>query len=178
MSKFFLKKNDVYLRAVEPCDANKMLIVENDSSQWINNGMMAPFSYNHIKEYASNYDADPYRAGQLRLIIESKNKCDNSFIGIVDLYDISANFHTAFVGIYIVPEHRNFGYALLALDLLEDYVRQILNIRILASKISDNNFESIELFYKSGYKKTGELPDWLMSAGEVHTVYLFTKKLI
>ncbi len=83
----FLENEIIKLRPVEPEDAETMWIVESDSEQWMQNGMSAPLSRQNLTDYALSYDADPVRAGQLRLIIESKP--EKGIIGIADLYDIS-----------------------------------------------------------------------------------------
>ena len=86
---------------MEPEDAKMMWRVESDSTQWRENGMMAPYSMRNLREYAENYDADPIRTGQLRLIAELKTAgaetAESRFTGIVDLFDISPTGRTAFV---------------------------------------------------------------------------------
>lgn len=64
----------VFIRALEPEDAYAVWEMETDSTQWIFNGMMAPFSLRNIKEYALNYDPDPFRAGQIRFIAQRKQE--------------------------------------------------------------------------------------------------------
>lgn len=174
----FLTDTGLRLRAVEPDDAELMWEVETDSTQWIDNGMSAPFSRNNLREYALNYDADPMRSGQIRLVVEIRQDEENwKFAGLADLYDISPIGRTAFIGIYILPEFRDGCIAQRTLSQLEDYASNLLNLRILGAKISDVNIGSIRLFEKSGYLKTGELPDWLMSGNELHTVILYCKHL-
>lgn len=102
----FLEDNILRLRAVEPDDADMMWEVESDSGQWIENGMSAPYSRKNLKDYAETYDADPIRAGQLRLVIERKMNGGNETVGLIDLYDISSLWRTAYVGIYILEKNR------------------------------------------------------------------------
>lgn len=175
----FLENDEIRLRAVEPGDSDMMWEIETDSTQWLDNGMVAPYSHHNIEEYAKNYDADPIRSGQLRLVCEIKKdeRGKTEFLGLADIYDISAICRTAFIGIYIIGQNRRLGYATQVLTLVEKYCRQLLNLRILATKISDSNTASIRLFIKSGYKQTGELPHWLLSGKETHSLLIFTKSL-
>ena len=150
--------------------------MESDPTQWIQNGMMAPFSLRNLKEYALQYRADPFAEGQLRLMLVDKNVAEP--VGIVDLYDISASNRTAWVGIYISPAFRGNGLGKKALQMLEDYCRRLLNLRILAAKIASENAASQRLFAKAGYTECGRLRDWLVSADRSQDILIFQKHLI
>jgi len=169
----FLEDDDIKLRAVEPADADMLWLAETDSRQWIENGMSAPFSRENLRQYASNYDADPIRSGQLRLICETR---EGNIVGIVDLYDISSINRTAFIGIYIFEEYRKHGIAHKCILLLERYARMLLNLRILGAKISETNRESLNLFESAGYKRNGILHDWLMAGDNTCSLIIYTKK--
>ena len=171
----FLESDKIRLRAVEPADAGMMWEVENDSSQWLENGMAAPFSRRNLEVYADSYDADPIRAGQIRFVCETIGTRRPA--GLADLYDISAVNRTAFAGIYILPPFRRKGHASEALALMENYARLLLNLRVLAAKVAGSNHESISLFEHAGYTLRGELPGWLMSGGETTPLCIFTKVL-
>lgn len=166
---------NIHLRALEPDDADMLCSVENDSSQWIENGMSAPFSHHQLLQYALSYEADPFISGQLRLIIEADNK---DVAGVIDLYDISMTNRTAFIGIYVCREWRGKGYAIEALRLIENYARNILNLRILAARVATCNETSISLFRHSGYKQSGLLSDWILSGSKTFDMALFTKRII
>lgn len=171
-----LRSGGLSLRAVEPEDAMAVWEMESDSTQWIRNGMMAPFSLRNIKEYALQYRADPFAEGQLRLMLTGDEYAEP--VGIADLYDISASGRTAWIGIYIRPGHRRKGLGEKALRLLEDYCRRLLNLRILAAKTAAENIASRRLFLKSGYSECGCLSDWIVSAGSSQDVFIFQKRLI
>lgn len=177
MADFGLLRNGALrLRPVEPEDALAMWEMESDPTQWIQNGMMAPFSLRNLKEYALQYRADPFAEGQLRLMLVDKNVAEP--VGIVDLYDISASNRTAWVGIYIRPAFRGNGLGKKALQMLEDYCRRLLNLRILAAKIASGNAASQRLFAKAGYTECGRLRDWLVSADRSQDILIFQKHLI
>lgn len=171
-----LRNGALRLRPVEPEDALAMWEMESDPTQWIQNGMMAPFSLRNLKEYALQYRADPFAEGQLRLMLVDKNVAEP--VGIVDLYDISASNRTAWVGIYIRPAFRGNGLGKKALQMLEDYCRRLLNLRILAAKIASENAASQRLFAKAGYTECGRLRDWLVCADCSQDILIFQKHLI
>lgn len=177
----FLEDDLLRLRAVEPEDAEMMWSVESDSSQWRENGMMAPYSQRNLREYAESYDADPIRAGQLRLVAEFKDPAASDrrerFTGLADLFDISPVGRTAFVGIYVREACRGKGYATRMLGMLEQYSLLLLNLRILAGKVSETNASSRRMFERAGYTLQGELKDWLLNGPDTHSLLIYTKQL-
>lgn len=170
-----LKSGKVRLRAVEPEDIDLLFAVENDSAEWINGDNFAPFSKEQLLQYAIAYDADPLRSGQLRLVIE--NTTTGEAMGIVDLYDISVRHAHGFVGIYLLPSFRGYGYASESIDLLCDYCKKHLRLRMLAARILNHNDKSLALFRYCGFEKTGMLRDWVMVYNMPSTVYIYQKNL-
>ena len=152
-----------------------MWCVESDSLQWVQNSLVAPFSRENILQYACNYEADPYLAEQLRLIIVDKS---DKRIGIADLYELSPQHHTSMVGIYILPEFRNAGNGINALNLLEQYALNILNLRQLGAKIVDGNDLSMQLFLKAGYEWSGTLKNWIQSGRQTFSLHILQKALM
>lgn len=173
MSKTYLELDSLRLRAVEPDDADLMWEADNDASQWGDVGIEAPFSRENMRTYALTYDADPFRAGQLRLILEF----DGVAAGIIDLYDISPSRHTSWVGIYILPRYRGRNFGRVALNLLSDYACDILNLRVLAAKISANNPHSANTFSAAGFQKCGSIPNWLLVANKPVDLHIYQLQL-
>lgn len=168
------------LRAVEPDDARAIWVMENDASQWVANGMMAPFSMANILQYATEYDPDPFHAGQLRLIATSKDPSgdwNEDNIGIIDLYNISARNHTAFVGIYVRPRFRGSKYAPEMLEIIERYAAEVLCLRSLAVKVMNDNLSSMALFSNHGYRQAGALIDWARHDNHYASLIIFQKCL-
>ena len=166
----------LFLRALETSDVELMYEVENDELSWRYSDTVAPLSRHLLKEYASTYDANPFKSGQLRLIVISKES--NIPVGIVDLYEISQRHSRAFVGIYILPEFRNKGYAKETLNLIENFAFQTLHLHQLAAKVEDKNRSSEILFTNNGYEMNAYLKDWLSSTnGDFLSMKIFTKIL-
>lgn len=170
----FLENDTLKLRPVEPADADFMWQVESDSSQWVQNALVAPFSRENLLSYACNYEADPFMAGQLRLIAVAKPDMP---VGIVDLYEISTQHRNAFVGIYILPQYRGKGLGAQALKLLEVYADKLLNLRNLGSKIVDGNDVSMNLFLSAGYEWCGTLKNWILSGADQYSLHILLKEL-
>lgn len=179
------------LRAVEPEDARMMFKADNDEECRLYSDYCAPLSLAQLEDYARNYDADPFRSGQLRLIIEAdsaENTGDNNQpnellnssyrpVGILDIYDISLRDSRAFVGIYILPEFRHKGLALKALQLLSAYAPEHLYIERLVAKIPAGNIPSLKLFEKAGYKEEVVLRRWKRIGRTLSDIHLLIKTL-
>ncbi len=150
---------DIRLRAIEPEDVEVMYVWENDTGVWLYSDRIAPLSRKIISDYAVSYDADPFRAGQLRLMVE--RICDSCPIGILDLYEVDAINARAMVGIYITTDARHRGYARQSLSLLSEYARDTLGLHSLGAYIAEDNPDSINLFTGCGFTLVGTLSDWL-----------------
>lgn len=62
----------IRLRAVEPADVDLMYVWENDCGIWPVSGTTAPFSREQMQRFVTEQQqADIFRTGQLRLIIEA-----------------------------------------------------------------------------------------------------------
>ena len=171
-----LHSNRLHLRALEPDDADFMYEVENDAQAWKYSDTIAPLSRKILREYAETYDADPFSAGQLRLIITEEGK--DKPVGIIDLYDVSHRHQRAFIGIYICKEYRGKGYAEETLELIEDYAHNNLHLHQLGAKVVDGQTASEELFKRRGFELKGVLDEWLSQPdGVFSAMKLYTKKL-
>lgn len=149
----------IRLRALEPSDADRLYIWENDPEMRLHGSAAAPWSRHQLWEYATNYDADPIRSGQLRLVIERTE--GNEAVGCIDLYDIDSRNRHAFVGIMIAREHRQKGYAREAMLQIADYCTCSLGLHSLAATVAADNTPSLKLFASCGFSRRGTLYNWL-----------------
>lgn len=171
-----LHSQRLHLRALEPSDADFMYEVENDAQAWRYSDTIAPLSRKILRDYALTYDADPFTAGQLRLIITEEGS--NNPVGIVDLYDVSQRHQRAFIGIYICPEYRGKGYADETLELIEDYAHNNLHLHQVASKVEEFHTVAEKLFVNRGYELKGFLNEWLSTPdGKFVGMKVYTKPL-
>lgn len=162
------------LRAVEPSDVVMMYDIENDPDIRSVSSHLAPLSMSALSRYVRETTADPFIDRQLRLIIELD---DDTAAGIIDLYDINPVDRTAMVGIVILPQYRRRKLALNALNEIARYAGEVLNLRALAAKISDNNKPSLNLFEAAGYATVGIIPDWLLTKTETHDMHILWRAI-
>lgn len=156
-----MKNPPISLRAVEPMDADFMYDIENDREAWRYSDTVAPISRHMLRQYAMNYEADPFKAGQLRLIImDAESKYP---LGLADLYEISPIHKRAYVGIYIRKDYRKSGYGFNALTKLREYALESLGIMTLRAKIPATNEASRRLFTKAGYIQEACLKNWFLT---------------
>ena len=171
-----LHSNRLHLRALEPSDADFMYEVENDAQAWRYSDTIAPLSRKILREYALTYDADPFTAGQLRLIITEKD--NNTPVGIVDLYEVSQRHQRAFIGIYICKDFRGNKYADETLELIEDYAHNTLHLHQLGAKVEEGYEQGEKLFRDRGYEVKGNFEDWLSTPdGKFVGMKIYTKRL-
>lgn len=201
-----MERGEVRLRALEPEDVDRLYIWENDRDMWPFGGTRAPLSRHQLWEYATNYDANPFAAGQLRLIIELATAPDNAIpqnsqssqssqsshnsqnsqnsqsspipCGVIDLYDIDPVNSRAMVGIMVAPQWRSRGIATRALELVGEYCRDTLGLATIASEVASDNLPSIRLFGgKAAYRQVGERPSWYRWGERFVSAILFQKQL-
>lgn len=171
-----LHSKRLHLRALEPSDADFMYEVENDAQAWRYSDTIAPLSRKILRDYALTYDADPFTAGQLRLIITEEG--NSQPVGIIDLYEVSQRHQRAFIGIYICKEYRGKGYADETIELIEEYAHNNLHLHQLGAKVEETHSSAEKLFLNRGYELQGNLQDWLSTPdGKFASMKIFTKKL-
>lgn len=172
--------NNVRLRAVEPEDIDFMYACEKDRQNMIWSDNRAPLSKNQLLTYALTYDADPFSAGQLRLIVETvKENTDGRAIinpvGILDLYDISEKDGKAYIGICIHPDFRHRGLGLSTLIALNDFNKTHLGLHQLCATVSHKNTFGQKLFIDAGFEEIAYLPEWHKVGTEFHDFHLLRK---
>lgn len=161
------------LRAVEPEDVDFMYECEEDAEAVRWSDYPAPFSRRQLLEYAISYDADPYRAGQLRLIITA----DGERVGMADLYEISTSDRRAFSAIFIHPRYRRKGIGSKALEAIAEYSAKRLGLRMLAAKVSTENPAALATYLKGGFMRRALLPAWHRFGDTFHDIELLTLEL-
>lgn len=166
----------IKLRALEPADADFMYEIENDEGAWRYAERVAPLSRTLLRDYAINYDANPFASGQLRLVITDKDT--GSPAGLLDFYELCVPQRRAYVGIFILPSFRDRGYAAETLRAAEEFASKHLRLRLLAANIDDSNAASLRLFSKAGFTLHTPIADWFEDAeGHPSSLVIATLKL-
>ena len=148
----------IFLRYLEPPDADVLHQWENDKSHWNVTGTQKPFTKKEIKSFISN-QKDIYLDKQLGWMIctppispLSPGRGIGGEVGCIDLFEFNKTNLTAGIGILVDKNHRRNGYGSEALSLLVTYSFEILNLKQLYCNISADNTASMNLFQKHKFK--------------------------
>lgn len=152
----------ISLRALEVEDLNFLYATENDESFWEISSTQIPFSKYVLKKYIENSHQDIYEAKQFRFVICN---LDNEPVGMVDLFDFNPQHKRVGVGILILPQHQENGYASEALSLITNYAFTYLDVHQIYANVTADNHKSMHLFKKAGFRKAGLKKDWIYSNG-------------
>jgi len=153
-----LQNENILLRAPEPSDVDFLFELENDIKLWHVSQTRNPLSRFDMEQYIFSLEKDPFKAGNVRFIIESA--VEKNILGTVDLFEIDALNKRAGVGIVILEKHRNKGYAFEALSLVKKYSFEVLDLHQLYCNIETDNELSLKLFTSAGYEISGVKKEW------------------
>lgn len=148
----------VSLRAPEEKDVDRIFLWENDPGFFEVLPNAAPLSRLQVWEYIKNYNADPYSARELRLMVDDE---EGRTVGYVDIFEFDPMNRRAGVAVYINEDNRRMGYALEALKMTEEYAHNQLGMHQLWSIVAIDNEPSINLFNEAGFKSCGKLRSWI-----------------
>jgi diamine N-acetyltransferase len=149
---------NISLRALEPEDIDFLFLTENNELFWEVSSTQVPFSKHLLKQYINNAHQDIYEAKQYRFVICNST---NVPVGMIDLFDFNPQHNRVGIGILLLPQYENKGYATETLELVIDYAFQYLNIHQLYANITSENKKSIALFEKLNFKLVGTKKDWI-----------------
>ena len=135
---------NINLRALEPTDLDFLFTTENNEQFWDISSTQLPFSKYILQQYIENAHQDIYEAKQYRFVICN---VENIPIGMIDLFDFNPQHKRLGIGLLILPEHQNKGYASEALEMVIDYAFSYLDVHQIYANISSNNLKSI--FFKN-----------------------------
>ena len=170
-----LENSEIRIRALEPSDVDLLYAWENDTSIWDVSSTIIPFSKNTIRNYISNSQSDIYEAKQLRLMIDDKSS--QSTIGAIDLYEFDPHNRRAGIGIFVIKEYQNRGFATKSLQLLLHYCKTMLLLHQVYAEVPCKNEISMALFANAGFQQSGVRKDWLLRGQEYEDVVVMQKIL-
>jgi len=161
-----LESKTIKLRALEPADVDLLYDWENDSSIWHLSNTLAPFSRFALEQYVMNSHEDLFTTRQLRLMIDLITTDETRTIGCVDLFDFDPANKRAGLGILIIKEEREKGYASEALDIITNYAFTRLLLHQLYSNVMMGQQASLDLFKKKKFEIIGIKRQWLLVDNE------------
>lgn len=168
----YLENEKIRLRALEPEDLEFLYKWENNSKFWQEGNNMNPYSKYTLKCYIENSQSI-YEQKQLRLMIEEKEFSQT--VGCVDLFDFDTHNLKVGIGILVDEEFSNNGFATQAINLTCEYIFNLLHLHQVYCHIASNNYASIKVFEKSGFKKKGILTDWLLIENRFTDTYIYSR---
>lgn len=166
----------VRLRAPEPSDIEFIFQLENHIAIWAVGDTIIPYSRYQVEQYVLASEHDLFSERQLRLMIETvEDGTAHNLIGTMDLYDFNPLHQRAALGILIIEQEQNKGYASEALDLVIDYSFQILQLHQLYCTIAEHNTASIKLFESKKFEKCGIKKEWRKEKGIWFDEWMFQR---
>ena len=166
-------QNDlVTLRALEPDDLDFLFDVENDTELWKYSNRFHPYSKSLFNSYIANADKDIFETRQIKFTITDKKK---NAIGFIDLFNFEPLHHRAAIGLIITAHNRGRGYARAALELIENYAKEWLQLHQLYANIAPENQHSIQLFESQNFLLVGKKKDWNFYEGHFHDELIYQK---
>lgn len=166
-----LQNNKIILRALEPEDLEKLYKWENAPKLWAVGNTRNPYSKYMLKQYILNSDKDIYENRQLRLMMVSV--ADKQVVGTVDLFDFDLHHSRIALGLFVDEAYQGMGFATAALDLVEKYVFDFLQIQQLYCEIASTNTASRKIFEKAGYEVHGLLKNWIKTPEGFDDIIVF-----
>lgn len=163
---------EIHLRALEPTDLDFLFALENDQRLWSVSNTLVPFSKFTLKEYITHAKEDIFTAKQQRFVISNSQ---NTPLGLIDLYDFDPLHHRAGVGLVIEENHRGKGLGKKALELIEVFAFQRLQLHQLYAGVGEDNPVSLALFKAAGYIECGLKKDWIYDNNNYHNEVVFQK---
>ena len=167
-----MKESTIHLRALEPSDLDFLFALENDQRLWTISNTLVPFARYTLKEYIAHAKEDIFSAKQQRFVISD---ADKHALGLIDLFEFDPHHHRAGVGLVIVAKHRGKGLGKKALELIESYAFDRLQLHQLYAGVGEDNPVSLALFKAAGYVQCGLKKDWNYHNNRYHNEVVFQK---
>lgn len=164
----------INIRAMEPEDLDMLYKIENDPELWGVSNTNVPYSKYTLHDYIANSKNDIYADQQVRLMIETPS---GGIVGMVDIVNFDPRHRRAEVGIVIVKQYREKGYAHAALQKLHLYAIRMLHLHQLYAIVELTNHCAISLFTSLGYLNIATIPQWLYDGTSYNDAVLMQKIL-
>lgn len=167
----------IILRKIEPTDLPFLYQWENDASAWVDGANHNPLSQRDLRDYIESTTGDIYKDGQLRLIIEVVSDQQSAVsVGCIDLFDFDIRNRRAAIGMYIAKEFRGRGIGKQAVEALEAYAFEHLDLRLIYAVIATTNIPCTKLYENLGYEPSSALKGWTLESDAIIWQKLHNKK--
>ncbi len=159
-----LEGNNIILRPLRIDDWEKTLKWRNNI-KIKRNTMMHPFPITEMveKEWYENI----LKSKSDKSVYFAITKKDNFPIGFISLNKINYVHKNCYLGIVIGEfSEQGKGYGKEAIELINNYAFDILNLRKITLEVTENNMQAINLYKKLGFVVEGRLKQHYYSEGE------------
>lgn len=161
------------LRAPEPEDLDFLFRLENDRTLWPVSSTQMPYSRYALKQYIASCPTDFHADRQVRLMADD----GQGPVAVADLFNYQPLDGRAEIGLAVDGSRRGEGIGRETLQLLCDYARHTLGLRLLTAYIQKENEPCCQLFRSFPFQEVATLPEWLFFEGRSHDLVLFQKKI-
>ncbi len=96
-------------------------------------------------------------------------------LGYVQVVNMNTMHGTGELGICIGPDSQGSGYGSSALELLEDYLKRVFNLRKLLLHVFAENEGAVKFYVKLGFDEVGRMQDHFLNNGEYRDVVIMEK---
>jgi diamine N-acetyltransferase len=167
--------SNIFLRPPDLSDAEKLIEWENDLNFKQFSSHKQQYSRREIDLFIQNNENIKSNLQYRLMICTTQHK---NAIGTIDLYEIDFAKGSAGVGILIAnSSDRKRGFALSALELLQQFAKESLGLYHLYCEISEKNESSIRLFKKAGFEQKNNMKIDNENASLDKDVYFYEKNL-
>jgi len=147
---------NIKIREIDLEDADFILEIENNKDIWKISHTKEEFSKKDIEIFIAKNILDGLSTEQKRWIITINNeRC-----GCIDIFDYNESNKRAGIGIVIHKDFQNQGVASKALKQFSTYCQHKLKLHQVYCTILEDNTNSIKLFEKCGFQKSGQRKEW------------------
>jgi diamine N-acetyltransferase len=164
-----LTKNHITLRLPQSEDLSVLHQWENDSEAWLVSQNATPVSRTTLTAYINSVH-DIYLQKQLKLMIVHS---EFGLSGMVDLFEFDSKNRKVGLGIYVDKDLRDKNIATDSIVLVQEYAKNILNLRMIWCTVLSNNKLSLGLFKKLGYMECGVRREWIENGEKLHDEHMF-----
>ena len=147
----FIDGKFVSLRAVEETDLEIFKRYRNNFEDSVNYRTIKPLTSENQRRYWLEIVNSP-----LHMVFTILEKSSQKVIGEIRASNIT-QYHSAEIGLWIIPECRHKGYASDALQLLLEFIFGRANINRIEAQIASTNTDSIAFFERNGFVHEGIL---------------------
>lgn len=167
----------VYLRAMEPADAEALArfdAEETETFMYRGRAPISPLSYEHWA--TEGYKRQPPGQIEFAVCLREGEGEDARPIGVMGVGDLDWVNRTGETGSYLGRAYRDAGYGTEGKHLLLEYCFDRLQLHVLCSTVFETNTRSAAALAKQGYRPAGRLRRHDVKGGVYRDMLMFDLK--